>query len=251
MHILELKGVSKTYFHEGKPIPAIGPTDLALAPGRTLAVVGPSGCGKSTLLLMMAGLERPSSGEALFKGQPLTGPRREIALVLQNYGLFPWKTVRRNVEIGLRIRGEKPDRGRVRTLLEELDVADKLDAYPQQLSGGQRQRVALARALVLDPELLLLDEPFAAVDAITRERLQELVTALWRTRGFSMILVTHNLEEAAALGHTVIVLGKAPGNVRASIENPHAGKSDHRCSDEFRHVCSRIRGELEHYDGAC
>lgn len=251
MNILELKGVSKTYFHEGKPIPAIGPTDLAQAPGRTLAVVGPSGCGKSTLLLMIAGLERPSSGEALFKGEPLTGPRREIALVLQNYGLFPWKTVRRNVDLGLEIRGEKPDRGRVRSLLEELDVADKLDAYPQQLSGGQRQRVALARALVLDPELLLLDEPFAAVDAITRERLQELVTALRRTRGFSMILVTHNLEEAASLGHTVMVMGKAPGTVRASIENPHACECDHRGSEAFRLVCSRIREQLEHDDGLC
>jgi ABC-type nitrate/sulfonate/bicarbonate transport system ATPase subunit len=250
VNILEFKGVSKTYSHEGKAIPAVGPLDLSLELGRTLAVVGPSGCGKSTLLLMMAGLERPSAGEALFKGEALVGPRREIALALQNYGLFPWKTVRRNVELGLKIRGDKADPGRVKALLTELGVADKMNLYPQQLSGGQRQRVALARALVLDPELLLLDEPFAAVDAITRERLQELVVSLKGARGFSMVLVTHNLEEAAALGHTVTVMGKAPGTVGAIIDNPQACNPDHRGSEEFRLVCSHIRNELEHDDGS-
>jgi NitT/TauT family transport system ATP-binding protein len=250
VEILELQGVSKTYSLEGPPVPALGPVNLALESGKTLAVVGPSGCGKSTLLLMIAGLERPTSGAALFKGEALTGPRREIALVLQNYGLFPWKTVRRNVELGLKIRGESPDRPRIRKLMEELGVADKSDAYPQQLSGGQRQRVALARALVLAPELLLLDEPFAAVDAITRERLQELVAGMWRALGFSMVLVTHNLEEAAALGHTVAVMSAAPGTIAAIVENPRACAAEHRGSEAFRTVCSRIREKLEFDEGS-
>jgi NitT/TauT family transport system ATP-binding protein len=143
--------VTKTYRADNGPIPALSATDVRLSSGETLAVVGPSGCGKSTLLLMMAGLERPTSGQVEFKGEPLNRPHRAISLVLQDYGLFPWKTVKDNVELGLRIRREPVNRERVGELLSELDIGDKGDVYPQQLSGGQKQRVALARALILDP----------------------------------------------------------------------------------------------------
>ena len=181
--------------------------DFSLNEGETAALVGPSGCGKSTLLLMLAGLEQPSSGAIKFKGQPMSRPHREIALVLQDYGLFPWKTVHENVVLGLKIRKEPIDASAVEELLSELDIIKKTDVYPQQLSGGQKQRVALARAQILRPSLLLLDEPFAAVDTLTRERLQDLVAASWRRRRFGLFVVTHNIQEAVRLGSRILIMG--------------------------------------------
>ena len=237
--------LSKTYLTDAGPVAALAHTDLRLGISDTLALVGPSGCGKSTLLLLMAGLEKPTSGTVFFKGEPLVRPHREIALVLQDYGLFPWKTVRRNVELGLRIRGERPDKAKLEEFLIELDIMDKMEAYPQQLSGGQKQRVALARALVLSPALLLLDEPFAALDTLTRERLQELVAAAWRRRGFSLALVTHNIEEAVRLGRHILVMGKTPGSVLATVGNPSACSPDFWKSEEFYEVVRLVRNELE------
>jgi NitT/TauT family transport system ATP-binding protein len=238
-------GVAKTFITESGPVPALGPTDLVLGQGRAVALVGPSGCGKSTLLLLMAGLEQPSAGTVTFKGAPHFRPHREIALVLQDYGLFPWKTVRRNVELGLRIRGESVNGDLVQGLLTELDIADKVDAYPQQLSGGQKQRVALARALVLNPSLLLLDEPFAAIDALTRERLQDLVAGAWRARGFGAVLVTHNIHEAVRLGHRICVMGPNPGTIVAALDNPGACAANYRGSREFDEKAREVRRLLE------
>jgi len=237
--------LAKTYLTEGGPIYALGACDISLVPGETMAVVGPSGCGKSSLLLMMAGLEKPTSGSILFKGAPLTRPHREIALVLQDYGLFPWKTVMGNVELGLRIRGELVDRRRIYELLEELDIAEKTDVYPQQLSGGQQQRVALARALILNPSLLLLDEPFAALDTLTRERLQDLVAHLWVRRRFGMALVTHNIQEAVRLGQRILVMGTNPGRIVATVDNPKGCGPNYRGSAEFYEMCLIVRNELE------
>jgi NitT/TauT family transport system ATP-binding protein len=237
--------VTKAYRTDNGPIPALASTEICLRSGETLAVVGPSGCGKSTLLLLMAGLETPTTGRVEFKGEPLNRPHREISLVLQDYGLFPWKTVRDNVELGLRIRRESVDRGRVDELLAELDISDKSDVYPQQLSGGQKQRVALARALVLNPSLLLLDEPFAALDTLTRERLQDLVAESWRRRKFGMALVTHNIQEAVRLGQKILVMGKTPGEVLEVVNNPSACESDYRGTEEFYELYRRVRCRLE------
>lgn len=241
------RNLSKTYQTENGPIHALASCDISLPEAQALALVGPSGCGKSTLLLLMAGLEKPTEGSLWFRGIPLTQPRREIALVLQDYGLFPWKTVRRNVELGLRIRGEQIDRRDVERLLAELDIAEKADVYPQQLSGGQKQRVALARALVLNPSLLLLDEPFAALDTITRERLQDLVATTWRKRKFGMALVTHNIQEAVRLGHRILVMGGTPGTVLGCVENPNACSPYYRGSDEFYEISRQVRRQLEHH----
>jgi NitT/TauT family transport system ATP-binding protein len=194
---------------------------------------------------MMAVLEKPRRGAIEFKGRPLVRPHREIALVLQDYGLFPWKTVRENVELGLRIRREDFDRERLELLLTELDIADKLDLYPQQLSGGQKQRVALARALVLAPSLLLLDEPFGALDTLTRERLQDLVAAVWRKRKFGMVVVTHNIQEAVRLGQKILVMGKSPGTVLTCVGNATACEEDYRGSAEFFTLSRSVRIELE------
>jgi len=243
--LIRADNLAKIYEVNGSRVPAVRPTDLRLAPGRSLALVGPSGCGKSTLLLLLAGLERPSSGAVLFKGRPLNGAHREIALVLQDYGLFPWKTVSTNVELGLKIRGESVDRAAVDALLSELDIVEKRNSYPQQLSGGQKQRVALARALVLKPSLLLLDEPFAALDTLTRERLQDLVASLWRRRRFGMAVVTHNIQEAVRLGHQVLIMGGRPGGVLEVVDNPRACSDGYRGSDQFHAVAGRVRKELE------
>ncbi len=237
--------VEKAYVTEGGPIPAVTGIEFCLNEGETAALVGPSGCGKSTLLLMLAGLEQPTSGAIEFKSQPLTRPHREIALVLQDYGLFPWKTVRENVILGLKIRQEPIDSEAVEDLLSELDIMHKTDVYPQQLSGGQKQRVALARAQVLRPSLLLLDEPFAALDTLTRERLQDLVAASWRRRRFGMFLVTHNIQEAVRLGRRILIMGGSPGTVLSEVDNPSACGENYRGSEEFYDMSQRVRNLLE------
>jgi NitT/TauT family transport system ATP-binding protein len=243
--LITCRELAKTYLADDVEIPALTEANVAIGPGSTIALVGPSGCGKSTLLLLMAGLEKPTAGSVEFKGQPLERPHREIALVLQDYGLFPWKTVRRNVELGLRIRGEKIEESRLEESLAELDLSDKADVYPQQLSGGQRQRVALARALILNPSLLLLDEPFAALDTLTRERLQDLVAAEWQKRRFGMALVTHNIQEAVRLGQRILVMGNRPGTIVATMDNPHACSPSYRGSEEFYDLSRSLRTHLE------
>lgn len=224
---------------------ALSPTEVSVSAAETIALVGPSGCGKSTLLLLMAGLEKPTSGSVEFKGMPLARPHREIALVLQDYGLFPWKTVQENVELGLRIRRDSIEGSGLHELLEELDIGDKTEVYPQQLSGGQKQRVALARALILKPSLLLLDEPFAALDTLTRERLQDLVAAAWRRRRFGMVVVTHNIQEAVRLGQRILVMGRSPGTILEMVENPLACGTNCRGSELFFGISKTVRNLLE------
>ena len=240
-----LDRVSKTYDTDIGPTEALSEISFTLGTSETVAIVGPSGCGKSTLLLVLAGLEKPTFGSVSFKGRKLNGPPREAALVLQDYGLFPWKTVRQNIELGLKIRKESVDEFRLQELLNELDISSKIDDYPQRLSGGQKQRVALARTFILNPALLLLDEPFAALDTLNRERLQGLLAQAWRRRGFSMILVTHNIEEATRLGKRIIVMRNSPGAISNIILNPGACDKDYHKSEQFYHVCENVRSELE------
>lgn len=243
--LINAKAISKSYATDQGLIRALDEINLVLRESETVALVGPSGCGKSTLLLLMAGLEKPDTGLMLFKARQLERPPREVALVLQDYGLFPWKTVRSNIELGLKIRKERVNWPEIIELLKELDISDKIDVYPQQLSGGQKQRVALARALVLNPALLLLDEPFAALDTLNRERLQELAASLWRQRRFAMTLVTHNIQEAVRLGQRIIVMGGVPGKIVSSISNPSACESDFFGTPDFYEKCSQVRKELE------
>ena len=237
--------VSKSFDNGKERIEALRDISLSMTNGLAISIVGPSGCGKTTLLLTLAGLESVSSGNIYFQGKVLYKPQRDIALVLQDYGLFPWKTVYKNVELGLRIRKQRISSAAIYEMLEELGIGDKADLFPQQISGGQKQRVALARALILNPKLLLLDEPFAALDTLTRERLQDLTSRIFRRRKFGMILVTHNIPEAVMLGQKIYIMAGSPGQIIAEIDNPDAGDPKYRGTDKFYHVNHVVRQHLE------
>lgn len=243
--MLVVDGVGVEYKGDSGPVPALVGVSLTLKEGETIALLGPTGCGKSTLLFAMAGLLQPTEGHVLFQGTELTEPHRQIALVLQDYGLFPWKSVRKNVELGLRIRRERNVDGKVSRLLDEMGILDKEEMYPHQLSGGQKQRVALARALVLNPDLLLLDEPFAALDTLTRERLQDLAASLWQAHHFGMVIVTHNIQEAVRLGKQIAIMSSSPGRITHILENPSALEPGQRKLGKFFEKVDEIRTVLE------
>lgn len=245
--LLQVSGVGRFFEDETGRRDVLADISFGLDEGDTLAVIGPSGCGKTTLILMLAGLLPPSQGEVMIDGRPVKAPRRETGLVLQDYGLFPWKTIRDNIELGARVRKTPPAPEKTAALEEELGLTGLGRLYPQQVSGGQRQRVALGRALLLSPRLLLLDEPFAALDAMTRERLQQLLLDLYRRRGLSYIVVTHNIEEAVVLGRRVMLLGGTPARIQALLENPTFGLEEQRLKAEFFETTVRLRrllGEL-------
>jgi NitT/TauT family transport system ATP-binding protein len=225
--------------------------------GDSWAVLGPSGCGKSTLLGLLAGLRFPSAGRVSIQGEGLTRPRPHTGLILQDYGLLPWATVRQNVGLGLEVRGfygadgihapleAEPSRKTIDFWLERLGLGGVADKYPAQLSGGQRQRTAIARTLVLEPDLLLMDEPFSSLDAPTRESLQTLTLELAAEQGLTLVLVTHSIEEAALLGRKILLLSEPPNRVARVIENPGVGKTGYRESAEYTALCRGLREQME------
>lgn len=186
------------------------------------------------------------TGRVLVQGEPLRGPRQQTALILQDFGLIPWKTVYQNAELGLAIRRmpAKERRERTRQALDQVGLLAFERAYPQELSGGMKQRLALARALALDIDLLLMDEPLSALDALLREQLQDTLLRLWRERGYAQVLVTHSIEEAVLLGQRIVVLSARPGTISALVENPHEGTPAFRSSSEFLERCTQVRQVL-------
>lgn len=214
----------------------------SVADGDSWAVIGPSGCGKSSLLYLLAALRIPDQGEILIRNTPVMRPRPETGLILQDHGLLPWATIRQNVELGLRIRQfYGPDgthsprdydpveaRERVDQWLERLGIADQAGKFPSQVSGGQRQRAAIARTLVLDPDLLLMDEPFSSLDAPTREGLQDLIVELQQETGLTVVVVTHSIEEAVFLGRKILVLQQPPTRTARILENPEVAGEHER-----------------------
>jgi len=207
------------------------------------AVVGPSGCGKTTLLHLLAGLRQPSRGQLLVQGEPVCRPRSSTGLILQDFGLLPWARAAENVELGLRIRGIRPAerRERVDYWLHHLGIYDLRNHYPSQLSGGQRQRVAIARTIALDPDLLLMDEPFGSLDAFTREGLQNLVASLGEERERTSIIVTHDIEEAVFLGTHILVLTGHPIRHGLVVANPGARQPGYREDPQFFHLVREVR----------
>jgi NitT/TauT family transport system ATP-binding protein len=226
-------------------------------PGETWAVLGTSGCGKTTLLYLLAGLQPPAEGQILIDDQPLIRPRPRTGLILQDYGLLPWATVRQNAELGLKVRNfygadgvhtpqdYSPKRD-VTPWLERLGIAAISEKFPAQISGGQRQRTAIARTLALQPDLLLMDEPFSSLDAVIREDLQALTLELCSEQGITLVIVTHNIEEAVAMGRKILLLSTPPNRQAHTFENPNAGHPDHRDSEEYQSLCQTLRSELSH-----
>jgi len=228
--------------------------------GEAWAILGPSGCGKSTLLYLLAGLLFPTKGKIQIDGDELTRPRPKNGLILQDYGLLPWATVRQNAELGLRIRGfygpdgthsprESIPQTDVTPWLERLGLLEIADSYPSHISGGQRQRTAIARTLVLNPDLLLMDEPFSSLDAPTREGLQNLTLELQEEQNLTLIVVTHNIEEAAILGKKILLLGRPVHRAPTIIQNPHQAGEDYRKSSLYHTLCDDLRVHLEDISG--
>ncbi|MGH4034526.1 ABC transporter ATP-binding protein [Actinomycetota bacterium Odt1-20B] len=237
---LEAHDLTRTFGRGAAQVAALGPLDLKVAPGEFTCIVGPSGCGKSTLLRIAAGLLRPSRGELTIR---TTSPR-PAAMIFQDYGIYDWKTVLANVRFGLDIQKvpRKEATARARDWLTRMGLADFADAYPAALSGGMRQRVAIARALAVEPEILLMDEPFAALDAQLRTILQDELLALTQTTSTTTLFITHSLEEAIVLGDRVLVMSARPGRIIAEHHPPfpRPRTGDIRTCPEF----TALKGEL-------
>lgn len=206
---LELRDVTKVY-DDGEALSRI---NLQVHTGEIVSLLGPSGCGKSTLLRIIAGLDREYTGSVLLNGQAITGPTPEVGVVFQEPRLFPWLNVGRNIGFGLK----KPDPARVAALAKEVGLEGYLKSLPRQLSGGMAQRCAIARALVTQPRVLLMDEPFSALDAFTRMRLQEVTLNVWRQVGATVVLVTHDVDEALYLSDRIVIITERPGKIKAEV----------------------------------
>lgn len=221
---------------------------LDVPAGEFLTVVGPSGCGKSTLLDLLGGLTRPTSGRILLDGEPITGPGLDRGVVFQQYALLPWRTARANVEFGLEAKGVgRRERADVaREYLDLVGLTGFADRYPHELSGGMKQRVAIARSLAFDPEVLLMDEPFAALDAQTRESLQDELLRIWRATGKTIVFITHGIDEAVYLGQRVAIMSPRPGRLRAvrTIDLDRDGDEDVRSTARFGRLRHEIWSEL-------
>ena len=244
---LEFRGVSLDYASvEGASAHALADVSFGVAQGESLAIIGPSGCGKTSLLHLAAGLRAPTQGSVLVDGRELAGPSQSTALILQDFGLLPWKSVRANAELGLKLRGvgRAERRERAREALALVGLSGFEGRYPGELSGGMCQRLALARSLALDVSLLLMDEPLSALDALLREQLQDTLLALWAARGYAQVLVTHSIQEAVYLGRRIIVFSGRPGSVRACVDNPQAGSPGYRGSDAYFAQVNALRALL-------
>ncbi|TDD28703.1 ABC transporter ATP-binding protein [Actinomadura sp. KC06] len=256
---ISIAGVGKTFaVRGGGEFTALHDVRLDVADGEFLVVVGPSGCGKSTLLDLIGGLAAPSSGRILIDGTEVTGPALDRGIVFQQYALLPWRTALRNVEFGLEAAASRTGlrrRERAGIAREHLDLVGLsafADRYPHELSGGMKQRVAIARSLAYDPDVLLMDEPFAALDAQTRESLQDELLRIWARTGKTVVFITHGIDEAVYLGGRVAVLTARPGTVKEVVGidlGPRDDDADVRSSPEFaahRHrVWSLLRDEVQ------
>jgi NitT/TauT family transport system ATP-binding protein len=250
---ISIRGLSKRYKAAGREdILALDRTDIDLAEGEFVALVGPSGCGKSTLLKILAGIQPQSEGEVLIKGERIAGPRPDVGVVLQSPVLFPWRNILRNVMLPVDVM--RLDKKRYRTVAMDLLKLVQLEGfenrYPRELSGGMQQRVAIARSLVNDPSLLLMDEPFGALDAMTRERMNAELQRIWLEKRKSVLLITHSIPEAVFLADRVLVMSPRPGriieDIRVDIPRPRAMSA--MASPAFSQHVAHIRGLL-HAEG--
>jgi NitT/TauT family transport system ATP-binding protein len=250
---IEARGVCKTFETPSGPVQALRGVDVAARPGEFVALVGESGCGKTTLLRILAGLEAPTQGEVRLDGTPLLGPNREVGVVFQRPILLPWRTALENVLLPAQVQ-RLPLAGagiEARNLLESMGLGEFLDRFPRHLSGGMQQRVAIARTLLLSPRILLMDEPFGALDAITREQMHLDLLNIWAARQPTILFVTHDIAEAVFLADRVVLLCPRPGSVRQVFEVPlpRPRVPDHRFSGEFASACRAVKHAMQQNGG--
>ena len=248
--IVEIRRVFKAFELQGQAIQALSDATLTIAKGEFVCLIGASGCGKSTLLRIMAGFEKPTAGDALMWGKPIDGPDPSRGMVFQDYALFPWLSVRDNIGFGPAARGLSSGevRDTVDKFIELVGLQKFAKAYPHQLSGGMKQRVAIARVLANDAELVLMDEPFGALDAMTRERLQDELLDIWQRTRLTVVFVTHSIEEAIFLADRVVVMTPGPGRIESDnrLELPRPRDV---ASPEFNAVRRVLGAKLHSHHG--
>jgi NitT/TauT family transport system ATP-binding protein len=247
--MLELRNLEKTYVTRQGVTPALLPASFTVMPGEFVSLLGPSGCGKSTTLYLVAGLERPTGGEIFLGDQRIEKPGRDRGMVFQNYTLFPWLTVRQNVHFSFQLANNRrwhslalpsiKEEDRADSLLDLMGLTDFADAHPRELSGGMKQRVAIARALANDPAIVLMDEPFGALDAQTREVLQDELARIQSVEPKTILFVTHSIREAVYLADRVVVMTSAPGRIKQVVPIK-LGETRDRFAPEFTHYESEI-----------
>ena len=243
--MIDLQHLSYGYSVDKKCVQVLHDINMHVEKGEICSVIGPSGCGKSTLLKIIAGLLHDYDGTAMIDGVPVDPKRQRVGFMPQNYGLLPWKTVRENVELGGRIRHERVRENETVSMMQRLGIDAFSERYPKELSGGQQQRVGLARAFLLRPDVLLMDEPFSALDAITREEMQEVFLSLWHEQHVTTVLVTHYVEEALYLGQRIVILADTPGRIAEVLDNPLFGCIDQRNKVEFFRMSCYLREQIK------
>ncbi|MDD3894674.1 MAG: ABC transporter ATP-binding protein [Syntrophomonadaceae bacterium] len=244
--MIEVKDLTVKYYRENEEITALSQVSINIGTGDIYTFIGPSGCGKSTFLYVLSGILKDYAGSIRINSRPVDPRAQRIGLILQNYGLLPWKNVYANTMLGVKIKNDQQvldEYGHY--LLKQLGIAELLNRYPRELSGGQQQRVAIARAFMLKPELLLMDEPFSALDAITREELQELFLNIWKENNVTTVFITHSVDEALYLGSKIVVFSPAPGRILEVLENPCFQLDNLRSREEYYDMSMRLRKILD------
>lgn len=246
--MVEIDKLTVTYGSENKLVNALGPISMKISSGDIYAVIGPSGCGKSTLLHALSGIIKNYGGQILINNEGINPKNHNIGFIPQNFGLLPWKNVQKNCLLSLKIKGKVIDSAiinRIEYILNKLNIKHLMDRYPNELSGGQKQRVAIARAFIMNPDLLLMDEPFSALDALTREEAQELFIDIWNQYKTTTIFVTHSIEEAIYMGKKIIIMSHCPGTIVEIIDNPLFNTENLRQNEDYLKLSSYLRSIIK------
>lgn len=246
--MLEINDLAVSYTSQENTVNALGPISMEIESGDIIAIIGPSGCGKSTLLHVLSGIIKGYSGQATLNGVRLNPKVHDIGFIPQNFGLLPWKNVEKNCLLSLKIKKKVIDRElkeKIDYIMNKLNISELKDRYPKELSGGQKQRAAIARAFIMNPDLLLMDEPFSALDALTREEAQELFIDVWNQYRPTTIFVTHSIEEAIYIGKKIVIMSQCPGTVVEAIDNPLFNTEDLRQNEEYLKLSSHIRNIIK------
>ena len=246
--MLNINNLTANYKSNNQIINALGPINMTIAEGDIYAIIGPSGCGKSTLLNVLSGIFKSSTGDVLLNDKSLNPKTHNIGLIPQNFGLLPWKSVQKNCLLALKIKGVKVGSSlteRIELIQTKLGINELKDRYPNELSGGQKQRVAIARAFIMNPDILLMDEPFSALDALTREEAQELFINIWNQYKLTTLFITHNIEEAIYMGKKIVIMSHCPGTIVEIIDNPLFNTENLREDERYLKLSSYLRSIIK------